>query len=807
MRLSGLITTFVVLASLAATCFSLCAWSQAADGQPHMTTPWADDVDPDNVLGEYPRPQMVRDNWVNLNGLWRYGIRPRAAADDEPDRPFGFDGQILVPFPAESLLSRVTRPVRPDELLWYERSFAAPQLQRNQRLLLHFGAVDWEATVWVNGQLVGTHRGGFDPFSFDITDALNDAGPQTVLVRVWDPTSEGTQPRGKQVLEPGGIVYTAVTGIWQTVWLEVVPSQHIESLKLTPQLAGRQLTAQVKVAGGDSSGAPLMVRLAATGNGQQFEAIGRVGEAIEMSMETPRAWHPRDPFLYDLKVELLDAEGRVIDHVESYFGMRDIEVKPDQAGVPRIFLNGEPEFQLGPLDQGWWPDGLYTAPTDEALRFDIELTKKFGFNMCRKHVKVEPARWYHWCDKLGLLVWQDMPSGDHYIGPSEPDGNRTPESEAVFRHELQAMIDSLHNSPSIVVWVPFNEGWGQFKTNEILNWVIDYDPTRVVDGPSGWADRGVGHLHDMHFYPGPSMFPVGSQRASVLGEFGGLGLPIEGHLWQSHDNWGYQTYDSQQQLTRNYRYLIDSTWYLKQRGLAAAVYTQTTDVEGEVNGLVTYDRRVVKIDPESARGWAERLYDNSAKLNMLLDTSSDPQGLGGVWQYTTSAPAEGWMQPGFDTRGWNSGRAGFGSPGTPGAVVRTEWLSSNIWLRRTFEVPDPLDESRQLYLVIHHDEKAEVYLNGTKVSTLPGYTIDYTVVALEGEARTLLKPGKNLIALSCEQLEGGQYIDVGLLLCDTPRSSPSGDPAQASARDNQAPAGAVYRSARERSESQSLNGN
>jgi beta-galactosidase/beta-glucuronidase len=547
---------------------------------------------------------MVRPQWESLNGLWQYAIRPKDAA-----APPNYDGQILVPFAIESALSGVRENVGPANRLWYRRTFATPELPDGARLLLHFDAVDWETTVFLNGSEVGSHRGGYDRFTLDVTDSLHPGDTQELVVGVWDPSDQGYQPRGKQVLEPRGIWYTSVTGIWQSVWLEVVPRVSIRRLKVSPSVDTGQVTVDVSVtAHGDVvSAVPLQVVVLA---GNAAIATGQTSGAVSgplrvtLDVPEPRLWSPTDPYLYGLRVSLGD-----FDEVTSYFGMRKIEVRRDAGGFNRLFLNGEPLFHFGPLDQGWWPDGLYTAPTDSALKHDVLVTRQLGFNMCRKHVKVEPERWYYHCDRLGLMVWQDMPSGDRFIKRDEPDIERAEESAANFRREYQALIDQHDHHPSIVVWVPFNEGWGQFDTDQILAWTKQYDPSRLVDGPSGWADRGSGDLHDMHRYPGPAMPEPESVRAVVLGEFGGLGLPIEGHLWWNKRNWGYRTYKTTEELRQNYDALIQELRPLVERGLAAAVYTQTTDVEGEVNGLMTYDREIVKFDPEHLGQLHEPLYE------------------------------------------------------------------------------------------------------------------------------------------------------------------------------------------------------
>jgi beta-galactosidase/beta-glucuronidase len=497
-------------------CFALLTAVSALGAEWHpakgpLMTRWAKDVSPDRVHPEYPRPQLRRQRWQNLNGVWQLAF----AREDEAV-PTGKDlpETILVPFPVESALSGVMKHA---DRLWYRRHFTIPANWADQRVLLHFGAVDWQAAVWVNGKKLGEHRGGYDAFSFDITDALGP-GPQELIVGVYDPTSSGTQPRGKQVNNPKEIYYTPTTGIWQTVWLEPVPKASIESLKVIPDLAGRR--ALVTVTGRDTADDASVRLTCRDGKTAVGTVTGRVGQPVDLAILRPKLWSPGSPFLYDLQVELLQGD-KVVDTVDSYFGMRSVGVEPDARGVPRIILNGKPTFQVGPLDQGFWPDGLYTAPTDEALRFDIDITRKLGFNVTRKHVKVEPDRWYYWCDKLGLLVWQDMPSGDRSIKDGQPDLVRTPESARQYEVELKRMIDGLHNHPSVILWVVFNEGWGQFDTPRIVAWTKKHDPTRLVDCASGWNDHaGVGDVHDIHVYPGPGAPPVEKTRAGVLGEFG-----------------------------------------------------------------------------------------------------------------------------------------------------------------------------------------------------------------------------------------------------------------------------------------------
>jgi beta-galactosidase/beta-glucuronidase len=559
-----------------------------------IMTRWASEVRPDAVHQEYPRPQMERAEWLNLNGLWEYAIRP--AAEPEPE---SYDGHILVPFPVESALSGVQKPVGKDNRLWYRRVFRTPKTWKKKRILLNFEAADWETRVWINGEEAGSHRGGYDPFVFDITDHLKGRGDQTIVVSVWDPVNEGTQPRGKQVTRPRGIWYTSVTGIWATVWLEPVPETYITGLEISPDLDAGTVWVKVRTSG-ETRGLP--VELAVSDDaGVMRTTKGSAGGDIDLPLTEPRLWSPDSPFLYGLEVTLKSPRGKSDDTVASYFGARKISLGTDEGGVVRLFLNDAPLFHFGPLDQGWWPDGLYAAPSDAALRYDIEILKDLGFNMMRKHVKVEPRRFYYWCDKLGLLVWQDMPSGDASIRRSDPDIQRSEESALQYEREFGSIIKTLFNHPSIVMWVCFNEGWGQFDTERITDWVRGFDPTRLVDSASGWTDRGTGDVADIHAYPGPSAPPNEAGRAAVLGEFGGLGLPVRGHTWQDEANWGYRSYTTSEELTAAYVGLIENLVPMVERGLSAAVYTQTTDVEIEVNGLMTYDRAVVKMDRERVK--------------------------------------------------------------------------------------------------------------------------------------------------------------------------------------------------------------
>jgi beta-galactosidase/beta-glucuronidase len=577
-----------------------------------ITTPWSEKVTPDSVLPEYPRPQFVRESWKSMNGLWDYVITPRSAS-----LPAAYQGKILVPFAIESAMSGVGKTVGKDSLLWYHTTFTMPAFKKGNRTLLHFGAVDWQMTLYINGQEVGSHRGGFDPFSFDITGFLKKAKTQEMVVRVWDPTDQGTQPRGKQVRKPEGIWYTPVTGIWQTVWLESVPVTYIATTKQTPDIDQQTLTVSTTVVNpvpGDK------VRVSVwNGTDMISEESVEPGATAVLKIPNMKLWSPEDPFLYDLRYAIVRKE-KPVDEAQSYFAMRKTSMGKDNNGTLRMLLNNKFVFQYGPLDQGWWPDGLYTAPTDEALKFDVVKTKEMGFNMIRKHIKVEPARWYYHCDKLGMLVWQDMPSGDlgnrweprpGIIGKGT-EQKRNKESERAYREEWNAIMDALHNVPSIVVWVPFNEAWGQFKTAEITEWTMQKDPSRLVNSASGGNFVLTGHIIDLHNYPEPAMPQpdiYGAKQAIVLGEFGGLGLPVDGHVWQQKDNWGYQSFKTPEELFKRYSTFMDRLEELIRQGLSAAVYTQTTDVEVEINGLMTYDRKVIKNPVSSFYDVHKKLYN------------------------------------------------------------------------------------------------------------------------------------------------------------------------------------------------------
>jgi beta-galactosidase/beta-glucuronidase len=586
MKAIRLITLLFLLISVSCTLNNQSDW-KIADNP--IITKWASDIDPAKPWLQYPRPDMKRDSWMSLNGLWDYAITPLN------EKPADWDGTILVPYPVESALSGVKKRVSENENLWYKRSFKVPSAWSSKNILLNFEACDWETTIWIDGHEVGKHRGGYDPFTFNITQHLEDRKIHELMVCVWDPTDKGYQPRGKQVSSPGGIWYTPTTGIWQTVWIEPVNESYISSFRTVTDADNATLTFKTDVKSESSKELTFTV----SKDGKKIARVsGQSDQYLSVKIENPVLWSPENPFLYDITIDLKDGNKK-IDRVTSYTGIRKVSLGKTADGYTRILLNNEFVFQNGPLDQGFWPDGIYTPPSEKAMVYDLEMTKKMGFNMLRKHVKIENRIFYYWCDKLGLLVWQDMPSGDDYISGDQPDIEKSAEATEQFEYELKRMIDTKYNNPSIIMWVAFNEGWGQFETGRISSLIAEYDPTRLVNSVSGWTDRGTGDVLDIHHYPDPIVPPAEEDRAIVLGEFGGLGLPVQDHTWEQK-NWGYRNMTDPLQLLVKYRSYYEMIYkFVKDDGLSAVIYTQTTDVETETNGLMTYDRKINKMGVEN----------------------------------------------------------------------------------------------------------------------------------------------------------------------------------------------------------------
>lgn len=735
-------------------------WKPVAGG---MMTEWGKELTPDNAWQEYPRPQMERKGWTNLNGIWSYAITEREAA-----KPEQWNGGILVPFAPESQLSGVGRMLEPTEALWYQRKFST---DGKGRTLLHFEAVDYESTIWVNGKEAGSHKGGHTPFSFDITGLLK-SGENELTVRVYDAT-EGFQLHGKQKLKQGGIWYTRVSGIWQTVWMEQVPDRFIRDVDYACNISTGTLEVTAKVSGAEAGTS----KIRATASIEGKVVVSADGSPMA-SLKIPNAklWSPDAPNLYDIKVELLGDDGKTVDEVASYAAMREFGKVADANGNLRFTLNGKPIFHWGPLDQGWWPDGLLTPPSDAAMRSDIEFLKKAGFNMIRKHIKIEPRRYYTHCDRIGMLMWQDQVSMGY--GPeTEPRGSNPPwtrmarnpvdgkwpaEAHDQFVIEYKRMIEHLRDYACIAVWSPFNEAWGQHDTMVVGKMAMEQDRTRPVNIASGGNFWPIGDIADEHAYPDPA-FPIRDKRfdsyVKVVGEFGGHGWPVEGHLWKKDNaNWGYGGLPkSLDEWKERYQRSISVLAGLRKQGVAAGVYTQTTDVEVEINGLLTYDRKV-KVDPAWLRSESERLLDTPdvVKLKVLLATSEErPQ----TWSYASVSPAADWFQPAFDDNAWRKGPAGFGNRQVSNSRVGTDWNSSEIWIRREFQVAAPIKGSPVLR--VFHDEDAEVYLNGSKVASLRGFVGHYIDIPIKEPG--LIKPGRNVIAIHCRQTEGGQFIDAGII--------------------------------------------
>jgi len=742
-------------------CFSL--FTNSAFGQSwsmktaNLMTPFASTIDTSNVLGEYPRPQMVREAWMNLNGIWQF--QPGTSVSESI--PVGnLSSKILVPFPVESAISGIMTHY---DKLWYRRTFTVPTEWAGQRLLLHFGAIDYESQVYINGVSLGIHKGGYDSFTYDITSKITVSGPQVLTVRVFDPTSKGGQPRGKQALNPSGIMYTCTSGIWQSVWLEPVPQTSISEIKLVPDIDQSVLNLKVSTEG-DATNQTVSV-LVKDGDNIVTTFNGLANTNLVIPVPNPKLWSPNSPFLYNISINLKSGS-QSIDSLTSYFGMRKVSVG-NVDGFQKMMLNNKFVFQMGPLDQGFWPDGLYTAPTDSAIRFDLYKLKEFGFNMVRKHIKVEPARWYYWADKLGLMVWQDMPSANSYSEQT------VGVDEAEFNSELLRLVKTHWNTPSIVMWVIFNESQGQQNTESLVSQVRTLDSTRLINQASGGSYYGVGDVMDIHSYPAPGC-PTSSIQTLACGEYGGIGYSIADHLWNPNSSVGYIWVNSADALAELYNTYANSlVQYKTSNGLSAAVYTELTDVEVELNGLMTYDRKVIKTDAQKINLSNTKVINTNFYLTEVLpNATTEPQS----WKYTFDQPSQNWYDKTFDDSEWLTGQSGFGTIDTPGSIINTIWDSNDIWIRKEFYIGDLSPEYMDsLVLLIHHDEDCEVYLNNISAATLTGYTTNYTIEPISSSAKNALVPNSlNTIAIHCNQTIGGQYIDAGISIATNEKLSPTG---------------------------------
>jgi len=720
------------------------AVSQALESkQAPIMTKWAAKVDREHPWPDYPRPQFARKDWLNLNGVWEY---QSGTATDATPVGKKLSGEILVPFAVESALSGV---MEHHDRLWYRRSFTVPAKWSGKRVILNFGAVDFESEVFINGTSVGVHKGGYLPFSYDVTQYLKGGGPQELIVRVFDPTIEGGQPRGKQTTNPGGIMYTPTTGIWQTVWLEPVAQSYIHDLKIVPDIDAKAVKITVNAPdAADGSKATIKIK---SGRSVIKTVEATPNTELSIPIEDPKLWSPDTPFLYDIEVTLANGKA-VSDSVNSYFGMRKISIG-EEHGIKKMFLNNKFLFEIGPLDQGFWPDGIYTPPSEDALKGDIESMKKLGFNMVRKHIKVEPARWYYWTDRMGLLVWQDMPSANSYTDHTPPVDKEE------YETELRDLVKTHWNVPSIIMWDVFNEGQGQFDTARLVGVVKELDPSRLVNEASGGGYTGAGDVADVHSYPPPGCPAPSTTQALACGEYGGIGLLVKGHTWRPNGG-GYTEVKDGKDLEELYGEFADKLKTFRDvNGMSAAVYTQITDVETELNGLLTYDR-VYKVNPaEIAK--ANHFQYPVPKYIEVLPTS---EKVGLTWKFTTTSPAADWSKTAFDDSAWQSGVGGFGTEGTPNTKIGTTWSTPDIWLRRSVTLPSlTAEQVSNLVVRDYHDEDVEIYINGVLAYSATGFVSSFEYKPITKEARAAIKPnGVNEIAVHCHQTTGGQFVDVGL---------------------------------------------
>ncbi len=765
MKIKNLLIAVIAIVLSASNAYGIEKWQRLS--APVMST-WAENLDPDNVWPEYPRPSMIRNDWMNLNGRWEYFKRANVTDYSHETNLNNFTKEILVPFPVESALSGIMDQKyfeNSRSTFMYRRTFTVPENFAGKKVILHFGGVDWKCTVYINGKEVGTHAGGHDPFFFDITSALAASGEQEIQVAVTDPTNDGGQPHGKQNLNPAGIWYTPVSGIWQTVWLEPVGPTHLERYEVNPDIDNGTITIK-PIAQSETATAKLTVK--DDDNVIATATDVPVNTSCTINIPNAKLWSPDAPNLYDLVIEIYEGTTKT-DEALGYFGMRKFS-RGMALGHPCILLNNKPLYLYGPLDQGWWPDGLYTAPSYEALIYDLQVMKDFGMNMVRKHIKTEPDVWYTWCDRNGLVVWQDMVNGG---GSGGLIGNKEFVQQTFYKESVN-VVNAFKQHPSIGAWIPYNEGWGQDAASgskhtsrgvkAVRN--ADDDQYRLINSVTGWTDFGLGDFVDVHSYPAPGASNnPGNERIVSCGEFGGITFEIKDHLWAGSQQ-VYTAVDNAEAYTNLYNEYTERLQQLQaSHGLWSSVYTQITDVEQEVNGILTYDRKVLKVSEEQKKSMKAKIEQtinfrytgNYQLIEPAADTNSNIE-----WSYTTTTPASNWYAPDFDCSSWTKGKGGFGKDA---GRINTRWSTSDIYIRRNFTLPSDMTQEQinAMRLWIFNDEDCEVYINGVLAFKITGYVNNYRYADISDAAKQTLKAGEeSTIAIHCHQTGGGQFIDAGL---------------------------------------------